>query len=123
MVTSDLEMSAATPDAVARMDYRAPLDIRLEGGAIGRGPRRHHAATPPIEREPLFIPLALEGQRARPRGCAKVAIAGERENAIRQRFTVTGRHVKPQPFSSRMRPISPCSAPIKIVGRTAAAMP
>ena len=28
--------------------------------------------------------------RARPQGYAKVAIAGERENAFRQRFTVTG---------------------------------
>ena len=38
----------------------------------------------------LLIPLALEGHTgARPHGCRKVTIAGERENALRQRFTVT----------------------------------
>ena len=49
----------------------------------------------PLSQSLLLIPLALEGHTgARPQGFAKVAIAGERENALRQRFTVTGRDRK-----------------------------
>ena len=49
----------------------------------------------PLSQSPLLIPLALEGHTgAPPQGCAKVAIAGERKNAFRERFTVTRRDGK-----------------------------
>ena len=49
----------------------------------------------PLSQSLLLIPLALEGHTgADPHGCTKVAIAGERENAFRQRFTVTRRDRK-----------------------------
>ena len=44
----------------------------------------------PLSQGLLLIPLALEGHTgARPHGCRKVAIVGQRANAFRQRFTVT----------------------------------
>ena len=46
-------------------------------------------------KRPLLIPLTLEGHAgSRPQGYAKVAIAGELENAFHKRFTVTGRNRK-----------------------------
>jgi hypothetical protein len=46
----------------------------------------------PLSHSLLLIPLTFEGYTgARSKGCRKVAIAGERENALCQRFTVTRR--------------------------------
>ena len=53
----------------------------------------------PLSQSLLLIPLALEGHAgAGPHGCTKVAIAGERENASRQRFTVTWCNRKAAPI-------------------------
>ena len=49
----------------------------------------------PLSNSLLLIPLALEGRTGvRPQGYTKVVIAGERENALRQRLTVSRRNRK-----------------------------
>ena len=78
----------------------------------------------PFSESLLLIPLALEGQAgARPQGCAKVSIAGKLENAFRQRFTVTRCHRKAAAIFFKEPRDFAVSAPMKIVGRPAAAMP
>ena len=58
----------------------------------------------PLSNSLLLIPLALEGRTSvRPQRYTKVVIAGERENALRQRLTVSRLTVKPQSFSLSMR--------------------